>query len=58
MFLFLHETQFTGYADGSTPFVVRGNIPNVISAFEGIGEKHLIWFSDNQMKPNTVNGIF
>ena len=53
MFLFLHEAQFTGYADDNTPFVVRDNIPDVISALEEIGEKLLIWFSDNQMKLNT-----
>ena len=27
IFLFLHKAQFTGYADGNTPFVVRDNIP-------------------------------
>ena len=32
MFLFLHEAQFTGYADDNTPFVVRDNIPDVINA--------------------------
>ena len=53
MFLFSHEAQFTGYADDNTPFVVRDNIPDVISALEEIGEKLLIWFSDNQMKLNT-----
>ena len=30
--------------------MVRDNITNVISALEEIGEKLLIWFSDNQMK--------
>ena len=45
MFLFLHEAQFTGYADDNTPVV--------ISALEEIGEKLLIYFSDNQMKLNT-----
>ena len=29
MFLFLHEAQFTGYADDNTPFMVRDNIPDV-----------------------------
>ena len=53
MFLFLHEAQFTGYADDNTPFVIRDNIPDVISALEKTGEKRLIWFSDNQMKLNT-----
>ena len=53
MFLFLHEAQFTGHADDKTPFVVRDNKPDVISALEEIGEKLLTWFSDNQMKLNT-----
>ena len=51
MFLFLHEVQFTGYADRNAPFVVRRNIPDAISVLEEIGEK--IWFSDNEMKLNT-----
>ena len=42
MFLFLHETQLTGYADDKTPFVVRDNKTNVISALKEIGEKILI----------------
>ena len=54
MFLFLHEAQFTGCADDNTPFVVRDNIPYVILALEEIGEKLLIWFSDNQVKLNVT----
>ena len=50
--LFLHETQFTGYADEYTPFLVRDNIPDVISALEEIGKKILVWISDNRMKLN------
>ena len=42
MFLFLNEAQFTGFADDNTPFVVRDNIPNVISVLEEIAEKLLI----------------
>ena len=53
MFLFLHELQSTGYAYDSTPFVIRDNIPDVISASEEIDEELLIWFSDNQIKLNT-----
>ena len=53
MFLFLHETQLTGYSDDKTPFVVRDNKTNAISALKEIGEKILIWFSHNQMKLNT-----
>ena len=52
-FLFLHEAQFTSYADDGTPFMVRGNISaDMISALEEIGKKLLIWFSVNQMKLN------
>ena len=39
MFLFLLEAQFTDYADGNTPFMVRNNIADVISDTEEIGEK-------------------
>ena len=53
IFLFLHEAQFSGYADDNTPFVVRDNMPDVISALEEIGEKILIWLSDNQTNLNT-----
>ena len=42
MFPFLHEPQFTGYADDRTAFAVRDNIIDVISALEEIGEKLLI----------------
>ena len=38
----------------NTPFVVRDNIADMISALEQIGEKPFIWLSDNQMKLNTV----
>ena len=51
--LFLRETQFTGYADDNITFVVRDNIPDVMSALEEIDEKLLIWFSDNQMNLST-----
>ena len=53
IFLFLYESQFSGFSDDNTSFVVRGNITDVISASEEIGEKLLIWFSDNQMKLKT-----
>ena len=42
IFLFLHETQFIDYAVDDTPFEVRNNILDVISALEEIGEKLLI----------------
>ena len=53
MFLFLHVILFIGYSDDNTPFVVRENVTDVISALEEIGQKRLIWFSENQMKLNT-----
>ena len=58
VFLLLHEAKFTGYADNNTPFAVTENIPNVISALEEIGQKLLIWFSDNKMKLKPINGTF
>ena len=51
-FLFLHETQFNKHADDDTPFMVRGNIADAISALEEIGKKLLSWISDNQRKVN------
>ena len=53
MFPFLHETQFSGYADDNTPLVAKHNMPDAISALEKIGEQFLIWFSDNQIKLST-----
>ena len=37
MYLFLHEAQFTGYPDDNTPFMVRDNTPDLISALEEVG---------------------
>ena len=51
-FLVLKATYFAGYADNNTPFVVRGNIADVIKALEEIGEILLNWFLNNQMKLN------
>ena len=53
MFLILKATYFTGYADDSTPFVVRDNIADVIKALKETGENPLNWFSNNDMKLNT-----
>ena len=53
MFLILNTTYFTGFADDSTPFVVRDNIADVIKALEQIGENLVNWFSNNKMKLNT-----
>ena len=46
------KPNFTGYSDEYTPFLVRDNIPDVISALEEIGKKILVWISDNRMKLN------
>ena len=42
MFLFLHEAQFTGYADDNTLFLVRNSIKDEVSALEEIGKKTFI----------------
>ena len=39
MFLFLHEAQFTGYADNNTSFLIKGNITDEISPSEKTGKK-------------------
>ena len=36
--MILKGKYFTGYADDSTPFVVRDNIADVIKALEEIGK--------------------
>ena len=41
IFQVLHDAQFTGYVDDHKPFVVRDNIPDVISVLEEIVEKLL-----------------
>ena len=38
MFLILKTTNFRGYVDDNTPFVVRKNATNAIKALEDIGE--------------------
>ena len=50
MFQFLHDAQFTGYVDDNKPFVVRDNIPDLISVLGEIVEKLLSWFSYNENK--------
>ena len=54
MFLILNTTYFTGYAVDNTPFVVRNNITDVIKALEEIGKNLVNWFSNNEMKLNTI----
>ena len=53
MCLILKATNFTGYLDDNTPFVVRDNIADVIKALEEIGEYLLNWFLNNVRKINT-----
>ena len=53
MFLILNTTNFTGYVDDNTPFVIRDNIAGVIKALEEIGENLVNWVSNNEMKLNT-----
>ena len=43
------------YTDDNTPLVVSDNISDLISPLQEIGEKLLIWFSNNQVKLNTDN---
>ena len=51
--MFLKGTYFTGYADDSTPFVVRDNIRDVIKTLDEVGESLVNWFSNNEVKLNT-----
>ena len=53
MFLILKATNFTGYTDDNTPFVVRDNMTDLIKTLEEIGESLVNWFSNNEMKLNT-----
>ena len=48
MFLILKTIY---YAD-DTPFAVTDHIEDVMRSFEEVGENHITWFSDNQMKLN------
>ena len=51
--MFLKGTYFTGYANDSTPFVVRDNIRDVIKTLDEVGESLANWFSNNEVKLNT-----
>ena len=52
MFLILNTTYFAGYADDSTPFLVRDNITDVIKTLELIGGNLVNLFSNNGMELN------
>ena len=54
MFQILKATYFTGYADNDAPFVIRDNITDHTKAVEEIGENLENWFSNNEMKLNTM----
>ena len=49
----MKTTNFTGYADDNTPFVIRDNITDVIKALAETGEKIISWFLNNQMNLDT-----
>ena len=54
MFQILNTTYFTGYADNDAPFVIRDSITDHTKAVEEIGENLENWFSNNEMKLNTM----
>ena len=54
MFQILKAIYFTGYADNDAPFVVRDSITDNTKAVEEIGENLENWFSNNEMKLNTM----
>ena len=53
IFLILKTTYFTGYADGSMPFVVRDDTTDALKALEKIDKNLRKWFSNNRMKLNS-----
>ena len=58
LFLIMKETSFASYADNNTPYVTTENLDEVITSLEKDSFKLFQWFSDNQMKANTINIIF
>ena len=52
MFLILSIVYFTGYTDYDTPFGGRKQYKKSNMIFGGSEEKHMIWFSNYQMKLN------
>ena len=54
----MKETSFASYADNNTPYVTTENLDEVITSLEKDSFKLFQWFSDNQMKANTINIIF
>ena len=48
----MSETEFTGYADNSTPYIASNNIGDVIRILENDSIRLFKSFSDNQVKVN------
>ena len=53
LFPVMKETQYTSYADVNTLYDAGNIIEGVISSLQESSEKHLKWFSDNQMQGNS-----
>ena len=58
IFLIFKTTYFTGYADGSMPFVVGDDTTDAVKALEYISKYLRKWFSNNLMKlnPGKISG--
>ena len=58
IFLIFKTTYFTGYADGSMPFVVGDDTTDAVKALEYIRKNLRKWFSNNLMKlnPGKISG--
>ena len=52
LFFIMSETDFASYADDNTPYVVGGNIEDVIIKLQNASLTLFQWFYDNQMKAN------
>ena len=53
IFLILKTTYFTGYADGSMPFVIGDDTADALKALEQIDKNLREQFSNNRMKLNS-----
>ena len=58
IFLIFKTKYFTGYADGSMPFVVGDDTTDAVKALEYISKNLRKWFSNNLMKlnPGKISG--
>ena len=52
LFFIMNETDFTSYADDSTPYVVGNNMEDVIIKLQNASLTLFQWSYDNQMKAN------